>query len=173
MAAGSLRGGVHFIRYLEAGNYIGIDINQSLLDAGFAVELKAAELRDKVPRENLVCLVEFEFDLLGCQFDFALAHSLFTHLTFNGIRRCLERLAPVIEIGGYFFATFFELPRTESPSLPFTHDPGEIVTYDTRDPYHYKLADFFYAASGLPWEIRYIGKWGHPRGQHMLEFIRR
>lgn len=76
MAAGSLRGGVHFIRYLEAGNYIGIDINQSLLDAGFAVELKAAELRDKVPRENLVCLVEFEFDLLGCQFDFALAHSL-------------------------------------------------------------------------------------------------
>ena len=73
MAAGSLRGGVHFIRYLEAGNYIGIDINQSLLDAGFAVELKAAELRDKVPRENLVCLVEFEFDLLGRQFDFALA----------------------------------------------------------------------------------------------------
>jgi hypothetical protein len=56
--------------------------------------------------------------------------------------------------------------------VPYAHDPGDIVTYDTRDPYHYKLADFFYAASGLPWQIRYIGNWGHPRGQRMLEFIR-
>src|SRR4029077_10719199 len=99
-----------FIRYLEAGNYIATDINQSLLDAGFAVELKAAGLQDKMPRENLICLPEFEFDRLGRRFDFALAHSLFTHLTFNRIRRCLERLAPVIDIGGRLFATFFELP---------------------------------------------------------------
>ena len=104
--------------------------------------------------------------------NFALAHSLFTHLTFNRIRQCLERLAPVIKIGGHFFATFFELPRTASPSLPYTHDPRDVVTYDTCDPYHYKLADFSYAASGLPWQIRYIGRWGHPRGQRMLEFIR-
>jgi SAM-dependent methyltransferase len=172
IGCGSLRGGVPFIRYLETGNYIGVDINQSLLDAGFDVETKAAELQDKMPRQNLVCLLDFEFDRLGRRFDFALAHSLFTHLTFNRIRRCLERLAPVINVGGHFFGTFFELPQTASPSLPHTHDPGQIVTYDTRDPYHYKLADFFYAASGLPWQIRYIGQWGHPRGQRMLEFIR-
>jgi SAM-dependent methyltransferase len=172
IGCGSLRAGVHLIRYLGAGNYIGVDINQSLLDAGFAVELKAMGLQDKIPRENLVSLVDFEFDRLGRRFDFALAHSMFTHLTFNRIRRCLECAASVIRVGGRFFATFFELPRTASPSLPFTHDPGDIVTYDTRDPYHYKLADFFYAASGLPWQIRYIGNWGHPRGQRMLEFIR-
>jgi SAM-dependent methyltransferase len=172
IGCGSLRGGVHFIRYLEVGNYTGVDINQSLLEAGFTIELKAAGMQDKMPQGNLVCLLGFEFDRLDCHFDFALAHSLFTHLTFNRIRQCLERLAPVIKIGGHFFATFFELPRTASPSLPFAHEPGNIVTYDTRDPYHYKLADFFYAASGLPWQIRYIGKWGHPRGQHMLEFIR-
>jgi SAM-dependent methyltransferase len=172
IGCGSLRGGMHFIRYLEAGNYIGVDINQSLLDAGFHIEAKAAELQDKMPRENLICLLDFEFDRLDRLFDFALAHSLFTHLTFNRIRRCLERLAPVINVGGHFFATFFELPRTASPSLPYTHYPGETVTYDTRDPYHYKLADFFYAASGLPWQIRHIGKWEHPRGQRMLEFIR-
>jgi SAM-dependent methyltransferase len=172
IGCGSLRGGVHFIRYLEPGNYIGVDFDQSLLDAGFAIELKVARLQDKMPQENLVCLLEFEFDRLDRHFDFVLAHSLFTHLTFNRIRQCLERLAPVIKIGGHFFATFFELPRTASPSLPFAQDPGNIVTYDTRDPYHYKLADFFYAASGLPWQIRYIGKWGHPRGQRMLEFVR-
>jgi SAM-dependent methyltransferase len=172
IGCGSLRGGVHFIRYLEPGNYIGVDINQSLLDAGFAVELKAAGLQDRIPRENLVRLAEFEFDRLGRRFDFALAHSLFTHLTFNKIRRCLEKVAPVINIGGRVFATFFELPRAACPSVPHTHDPGDIVTYDTRDPYHYKLADFFFAASGLPWQIRYIGNWEHPRGQRMLEFVR-
>ena len=173
IGCGSLRAGVHLIRYLDAGNYIGVDINQSLLDAGFTVELNATGLQGRIPRENLVCLPEFEFDRLGRQFDFALAHSLFTHLTFNRIRRCLERVAPVINVGGRIFATFFELPRTVSPSVAYTHDPGDIVTYDTRDPYHYKLADFFHAASGLPWQIHYIGNWDHPRGQRMLEFIRR
>jgi SAM-dependent methyltransferase len=172
IGCGSLQGGLLFIRYLEAGNYIGVDTDQSLLDAGFAIQLKTAELQEKITREHLVCLLEFEFDRVGGQFDFALAGSLFTHLTFNRIRRCLERLAPVIKIGGHFFATFFELPRTASPSLPYTHDPGDIVTHDTCDPYHYKLADFFYAATGLPWQIRYIGRWEHPRGEHMLEFIR-
>jgi SAM-dependent methyltransferase len=172
IGCGSLRGGLRFIRYLEAGNYFGVDLNQSLLDAGFAVELKEAGLQEKMPRENLVCTSEFEFDRLGRRFDFALAHSLFTHLTFNRIRRCLELLAPATNIDGRFFATFFELPRTANPSLGYTHNPGNVITYDTNDPYHYKLADFFYAASGLPWRVRYIGDWGHPRGQRMLEFIR-
>jgi 2-polyprenyl-3-methyl-5-hydroxy-6-metoxy-1,4-benzoquinol methylase len=172
IGCGSLLGGVRFIRYLEAGNYVGVDIDQSLLDGGFATELKKSGLQDKMPRENLVCISEFEFDRLGRRFDFALAHSLFTHLTFNRIRRCLERLAPVTNIDGRFFATFFELPQAASPSLGYTHHPGDVVTYDTNDPYHYKLADFFYAASGLPWRVRYIGNWSHPRGQRMLEFIR-
>ena len=30
-----------------------LDINQSLLDAGFAIELKEARLQDEMPRENL------------------------------------------------------------------------------------------------------------------------
>jgi SAM-dependent methyltransferase len=172
IGCGSLHGRMHFIRYLDAGNYVGVDINQSLLGSGFAVELQAAGLQEKMSRENLVLLSEFKFDGLGLQFDFALAHSLFTHVTFNRIRQCLERLAPVIKTNGRFFATFFELPRSASASLPYRHEPDGVITYDTRDPYHYKLADLFYAAAGLPWQLRYIGNWGHPRGQRMLECIR-
>jgi len=84
------------VGYLEAGNYIGVDLSQSLLDAGFEVKVKAAELQDKLPRENLVC--SWTLNLIGLRrrFDFALAHSLFTHLTFNRIRRCLEQLATVM-----------------------------------------------------------------------------
>jgi hypothetical protein len=172
IGCGSLRGGVDFIRYLDAGNYIGVDIAQSLSDAGFEVELKAAGLQDKLPRENLICITDFEFGQLGRSVDFALADAVFTHLTFNRIRRCLERLACVMRIGGRFFATFFELPRDACFSQPYMHRPGGIVTYDTSDPYHYKLADLFFAASGLPWQIRYSGGWQHPQGQRMLEFIR-
>jgi SAM-dependent methyltransferase len=172
IGCGSLRAGVQFIKYLEKGNYVGVDINEVLLEVGFTIELKEVGLQDKIPRDNLVFLPNFEFANLGKTFDFALAHSLFTHLAFNRIRRCLERLVPVINKGGHFFATFFELPRTASSSLPYTHDPGGVVTYDTNDPYHYRLADIFYAASGLPWRIRYLSSWRHPRGQRMLEFIR-
>ncbi len=173
IGCGSLRGGAYFIRYLDAGNYIGVDPEQSLLDAGFEVELKAAGLQNKLPRANLVCMTDFEFEQLGRCVDFAIAQSVFTHLTFNRIRRCLERLASVTRLGGRFFATFFELPRDADASLPYTHDPGGVVSYDTSDPYHYRLADFFYAASGLPWQIRYIGDWQHPQGQHMLELVRK
>lgn len=173
IGCGCLRGGIFLIRYLEAGHYFGVDLNQPLLDAGFEIELKRSELQHKLPRKNLLCLREFEFEcLVEHRFDFALAHSLFTHLTFNRIRRCLERVIPVMNIGGRLFATFFELPEGKTFSHPYAHDPGGVVTHDTSDPYHYKVSDFFYAASGLPWQIRYIGEWQHPRAQRMLEFIR-
>jgi hypothetical protein len=163
---------VHLIRYLETGNYVGVDINQSLLDAGFDIELKAAGLQHKISRDLLLCLTEFEFDRLDRRVDFALAQSLFSHLTFNHIRKCLERIAPILNIGGRLFATFFELPEAEPFGRPYSHNPGDVVTYDASDPYHYKLSDFYHAKKGLPLQIRYIGDWHHPRAQRMLEFMR-
>src|SRR5438128_11168021 len=48
VGCGSLRGGVHFIKYLESTNYYGIDKNSDLLAAG-REELERAELTDKRP----------------------------------------------------------------------------------------------------------------------------
>ncbi len=48
VGCGCLRGGVHFVRYLEAGHYFGIDVNSSLLiddrlkGGRFIVRLKVA-----------------------------------------------------------------------------------------------------------------------------------
>jgi hypothetical protein len=44
VGCGCLRDGIHFIGYLKRGNYVGIDINQSLLDAGYEIELARAGL---------------------------------------------------------------------------------------------------------------------------------
>ena len=43
LGCGSLRAGIHFVRYLDAGRYYGLDHNQSLLDAGYGTELVPVE----------------------------------------------------------------------------------------------------------------------------------
>ncbi|MGH7091774.1 MAG: class I SAM-dependent methyltransferase, partial [Stellaceae bacterium] len=169
---GSLRAGVHFIRYLEPGNYIGVDVNQSLLDAGYDVELASAGLQARMPRANLVRLGEFEFHRLARQFDCALALSLFTHLPFNHIRLCLTRLAEAIKPGGVFFATCFQVPEEAPLSEPYAHPAGGITTHSATDPYHYRLIDMVYAVRNLPWEIRIASGFAHPRSQQMLAFHR-
>src|SRR5829696_7156995 len=52
IGCGPLRAGIHFVDYLDPGNYYGIDVNGTLLDAGYDVEL-SDDLRAKLPRENL------------------------------------------------------------------------------------------------------------------------
>ena len=48
IGCGSLRGGIHFVEFLENENYYGIDVNQSLLVAG-QQELMSANLLSKRP----------------------------------------------------------------------------------------------------------------------------
>jgi hypothetical protein len=69
---------VHFIRYLDPGNYIGVDINQSVLDAGYDVELRVLDLQSRMPRENLACIGDFNFANLDGEFDFAGAVVVYT-----------------------------------------------------------------------------------------------
>ena len=81
IGCGSLRGGVHFIRYLDVGNYAGIDPNIALLDAGYEIELASCGLKERIPRENLICSSDFDPPFPNDTFDFALAQSVFTHVT--------------------------------------------------------------------------------------------
>lgn len=59
VAGGALRGGVHFVRYLEPGNYLGIDKEQDLLDRGVELELGRETFAEKRP--ELVVSDRFEF----------------------------------------------------------------------------------------------------------------
>ena len=49
IGCGCLRGGIHFINYLEANNYYGLDINESLIKAAWH-EVKLAQLAAKNPQ---------------------------------------------------------------------------------------------------------------------------
>ncbi len=165
VGCGPLRAGIHFVDYLDPGNYYGIDVNESLLDIGYDIELPPA-LRSKLPREHLRCTDRFDCDF-GISFDFAIAQSLFTHIPLNDIRLCLYRVARVLKVGGSFFATFFEAP----PGFPLDGVLGKDV-YSERNPFWYWPGDLEWAASVAPWRFRYIGDWRHPRDQRMAEFVR-
>jgi SAM-dependent methyltransferase len=171
VGCGCLRGGVHFIRYLAPGHYFGLDMNQSLLDAGLQVELPREGLEGRLPPENLVCDAAFDFGRFPERFDYAVAVSLFTHLPLNTIRVCLERLHEVVVPGGVFFATFFAAPEDAATWRPVQRKLG-IVTHADADPYHCRASDLAFAAAGLPWRARYVGEFGHPRGQVMMAFER-
>jgi hypothetical protein len=147
-------------------------MNQPFLDAGYDVEALNAGIQDRLPRENLICSGNFDFKRAGFDFDFAIAQSLFSHLTLNHIRICLENLAKIMKVGGVFCATFFNLPSDSSFSTPHTHSPGGVTTHGDADPYHYWLSDMFHAAAYLPWRVELGRGWNHPRGQKMLLFTR-
>ena len=174
IGCGSLRGGIHAIRYLESGHYYGVDRSGDLLRAGRNLELPLHGLADRRP--HLLENNDFEFGRFGVAFDFALAQSVFTHLPFNRIMRCLVEVANVLKPRGRLFATFFEQSGCDFTNDPILHPAAEgvrpIRTYPDADPYHHPVRLFQAFCAASPLEFRYVGEWGHPRGQRMLEFRR-
>ncbi len=167
VACGALRGGVKFVDYLEPGHYYGIDINESLVEAGYQHEL-SPEQRERLPRANLRATDRFECDF-GVPFDFAIAQSLYTHVSLNHIRLCLHRLGTVMPPGGRFFATYFGAPSTHPVDGVL---PAKKGLWTERNPYFYYRGDLRWAARCTGWQVRFVGSWGHPRGQLMAEFRR-
>jgi SAM-dependent methyltransferase len=173
VGCGSLRGGVHLVPYLNAGNYYGIDINQPLLDAGYDKEIVPMKLADKLPRTNLAAVGDFNVaPVFNRTFDYLLAVSVFTHLNWNRIRQGMENLAAVARADTIFFASYFHLPEEASANEPLFHPPGPITTHGHRDAFHYRVSDFEQAIRNLPWRLDGARDWNHPRGQRMLTFIR-
>lgn len=173
VGCGALRGGVPMVRYLEPGHYYGLDLNEDLLQAGYERELTPLGLHTRLPREHLISDSQFEFSRFQIQFDRAIAVSVFTHLPLDLIRVCLEKLAGSMRPGGVFYATFFEANEGQPTHRDITHVPGSVVTHGGSDPFHHRMSDFLHLVAGLPWDLDYIGDFGHPRSQKMLSFTRR
>lgn len=166
VGCGSLRGGVHFVRYLEPGRYFGLDANASLIEAGHH-ELALAGLADR--GAHLAADGDFDVGRFGERFDMAIAVSLVTHLYANHIQTCLSRVAAALAPGGRFYVTFFEAPNA-AHLAPITHAPGEITTRYASDPFHQSFDELATLAGRAGLHARCIGDFGHPRGQRMAVF---
>lgn len=166
VGCGALRGGLHFISYLDVSHYYGMDINQSLITAAH-VEIAESLLSYKKPQ--LWITDKFELSICQQQFDYVLAVSVFTHLFANHITRCLIEVAKVLKPNGKFFASFFEAPESRYLS-PLYHSPSGMVTHFDQDPFHYSFAEIQTITQQTGLDVVLIGDWQHPRGQRMLCF---
>jgi SAM-dependent methyltransferase len=111
---------------------------------------------------------------LDQSFDVALAQSVFTHLPFNTIVRCVAEVDRVLRPGGRFYATFFKNPgpRLRTETIPIRTDIAIDVELD-QDPYYYDPSLFSWLCEGSDLVCEYRGEWGHPRLQQMLVFTKR
>lgn len=171
IGCGCLRGGVKFVDYLDAGNYFGIDLNASLLEAG-RQEIAQLNLSDKLPHSNLAQADQFQASSFGKVFDYAIALSVFTHITLNSMRICMERLTEVMKRDGQFFATVWIIPNTQPTSQPVVHSPHDVLTYGDKDSYHYRPSDLEFIVRDLPWCLDHVRDFDHPRGQKIARFTR-
>jgi SAM-dependent methyltransferase len=155
IACGSLRGGVHFIRYLEPGHYLGVDKERRLIDRGVKQELGEAVAAEKHP--EFVVSDSFEFARFSRTPDMSLAQSLFSHLAPEDARLCLRRLADFVEPGHQAYVTFNEGDSSRNAARSHVHGTFQYSREE--------MADF-----GQGWEAEYLGDWGHPRRQKMMRY---
>lgn len=150
VGCGSFRGGRHFIPYLEPGHYMGVEKQRVLVERGRAEEVPPDVWEAKRP--EVVITETFDFSALSRRPDFALAQSVFTHLTRRDIRACLRALRAVAGPETVLFASFAEgtaptfhtLPSHSSRSFYYTRD--ELAAMGRREG----------------WTMRYVGMWDHP-----------
>jgi len=172
LGCGVLRGGLHFVRYLDPAGYYGIDANPDMI-AGANLELEAAGLTSRDAHLRFTN----EFDIaFGQPFDYGLALSVFTHISLNSIYHALANISAQFADGGRFYATYFPGPVGPERFTPIRHASfeghGRVTTLADADPYHYAFEDFEQLCTLLPLRVENIGDWAHPRGQHMLRFTR-
>src|SRR3990172_1321367 len=157
IACGSLRGGVHFINFLDIGNYLGIDKENKLIELGIEKELGKEIYENKKP--EFVVSDNFEFEKFSKKPRFSIAQSLFTHLIPKDICLCFKKLREFVEPGHIFFATFLE--GDSAANLNTSHS---LVAF------HYSREEMATFGNKHGWKATYIGDWGHPRNQMMMKY---
>ena len=158
IACGSLRAGRHLIPYLNAGNYLGMDKEKSLIDLGLKHEMNEQVTKSKSP--EFVISKDFEFQKFTKQANFAIAQSLFTHLPPNLINLCFQKLKGNFQKNGIFYATYqFSKDKIVNPLEPndlgmFKYTPEEVIQFGKSNG----------------WNVEIIGDWNHPRNQQIVKY---
>ena len=170
VGCGALRAGRHLVDYLGAANYYGVDANRDLLQIGYDREL-TDEQRDRLPASNLRANDRFNVDF-GVQFDMAIAQSVFTHVSLNHMRLCLNRLAKVMRPGGVFFASYVDQPESAPIDHIFQKGRGGRTYFYEKNVFWYHYSDMQWVAEGEPWTVRFVGDYGSAQQQLMVSYTR-
>lgn len=102
IGCGVLRLGMVLIPYLESGRYFGTDPVEAYVRTGHRL---ADAVLQTAKQYRLLVDHTFEFERFDAQFNFAMAHSVFTHMDQHEIEACLRRLRQVMAPGGKLLFT--------------------------------------------------------------------
>lgn len=154
IGCGTLRGGRHFIKYLNAGNYSGIDISPEAIEYGKQL-VEQEGLSEKQPRLLVSRNKDLRFqEFDGEVFDYLLAQSVFTHLKPEHIEECFQYIGRIMNQDSIFFFTFsaeaLEFKQTGLKGFRYPFSFFQSLA----DEYRFNLKD-----RSRDYE--------HPRGQHM------
>jgi SAM-dependent methyltransferase len=159
LGCGTLRGGRLFIKYLNTGNYHGIDISSKAI--AYAKQLVQQEgLSEKGPHLLVSEKKDLKFlEFSGETFDYILAQSVFTHLKPEHIKECFENIGRVMH---------------ESSAFYFTYNKGEEFRQTGLKDFRYPFSFFESLAAQYRFKLQDRSKeYNHPRQQLMAELRKR
>jgi cyclopropane fatty-acyl-phospholipid synthase-like methyltransferase len=159
IGCGTLRGGRHFIGYLDAGNYTGVDISSKAIE--YAKQLVTAEgLAPKMPQLIVNEKKTLTFDEFpGQTFDYLLAQSVFTHLKAEHIEECFANIRRIMHPKSSFYFTYFGGRKYQSKGLKTFRFPYSFFQQLSQQ-YGFTLRDC-------------AAQYQHPVGQLMVEMTRK
>lgn len=159
VGCGTLRGGRHFIGYLNPGNYTGIDISSRAIEYGKQL-VREEGLADKQPKLILSKNKNLKFEeFAGDKFDCLLAQSVFTHLKPEHIEECFKYIGEIMKEDSVFFFTFFEA--------------GQFIQ-TSRKNFSYPFSFFETLAVRYGFTVEnYSSDYNHPCDQHMVRLTKK
>lgn len=121
---GQLRSALHFVEYLDPGNFSANDASRGRIDLG--LELFGDRIRQRRP--NFIVNGDNSFDWLGGRkFDFLWCHAVFGHMPAEDVEATIANLPKAMHAGSAFYFTYDE-PRLQIPDAT-----DEIVRIDARN----------------------------------------
>ena len=154
IGCGTLRGGRHFIRYLDIDGYTGLDISPKAIEYA-EVLVQREGLVEKKPRLVLSKQNDLRFHEFSSEtFEYLLAQSVFTHLPAAPIEECFRFVGSIMTSTSRFFFTYNEASRPRQTSFKDFGYPKSFFKTLAK-AYQFELHD---------WSPDYP----HPRGQRML-----
>jgi len=167
VGCGSLRGGIHFIRYLDPGHYIGFDCDEPLVRAGIEIELARVELDPA--RATFIVNDNFQLDGLP-PIDFAFAQGVFPEIPLTTVITCIAAVVKKLAPAGRFYVTYFEDPNP-AETAPVVQ-PSGVVTHPDMFPYHLNFEVLAGMCRSVGARAERVSDWKQPRGQVMAVITR-
>jgi 2-polyprenyl-3-methyl-5-hydroxy-6-metoxy-1,4-benzoquinol methylase len=156
VGCGIMRLGMPLISYLDDDRYCGIDALDKY------VRLSKVYMREVSPTNKKFSLManhNFEFEQFGRKFDYAMANSVITHLSYDQIEQCFKKLKTVMNRGARFLFTVIINQDKQFSSMYASDTP--MTKSSHRDVGYYEDL-----SRKLGFDFEYLGQSNHP-AQHL------